>query len=121
MSARSIATPQRRYTDPDGGHWTDAAACRGADQDRFFPRPGRGAKAIYEAARKEYCDGCSVRLPCLRRGLAGEPPGHQRQGRFGLFGGLTPTQRGDRELVERVLSELEQDEAVMTMGGEGGT
>ncbi|MEX5711903.1 WhiB family transcriptional regulator [Parafrankia sp. FMc6] len=112
MSTQGIATPQRRYTDPDGGDWTDEAACRGADIDRFFPEPGRGATAIYEAAREEYCDGCPVRLPCLRRGEAGETRAKQRQGRHGLFGGLTPVERADRALVARVLAELELERAV---------
>lgn len=110
MSAAGIATPNRTYVDLDDGDWTDAALCRGADQDQFYPDPGRGARAAYEAAKEAYCLGCSVRLPCLRRGLAGETQAFQRQGRYGLFGGLTPSERAQPAVVARVVAELEKKE-----------
>lgn len=110
MSALGTVDPRRAYVDLDGGDWTDAAVCRGADQEQFYPDPGRGARAAYEAAKEKYCLDCTVRLPCLRRGLAGETRAFQRQGRYGLFGGLTPVERAQPEVVARVIAELEQKE-----------
>lgn len=111
MSALGTVDPRRAYVDLDGGDWTDAAECRGADQDQFYPDPGRGARAAYEAAKEKYCAGCSVRLQCLRRGLAGEPRAFQRQGRYGLFGGLTPSERANPVLVACVIAELKKKES----------
>lgn len=109
MTAPGVATPNRQYANPDpASDWTDHAACRGADVELFFPPVGRGAAVAYETARAGYCDVCPVRLPCLRRGLAGEAMAGQRQGKHGMFGGLTPAQRGNRALVAEVLAELEQ-------------
>lgn len=61
--------------------WQDAAGCRGADQDLFFPERGastRKAKAI--------CAACPVREECLEFAI--------RHGeRFGIWGGLSERER----------------------------
>lgn len=41
---------------------------------------------------KAICDGCPVRVECLRLALTNEA-GKARQQRFGVWGGLTPYQR----------------------------
>ncbi len=61
--------------------WRDAAACRGADIDIFFPQSEDDA-----GAAKAICATCPVREPCLEFALA------VRQ-LEGVWGGLTDTER----------------------------
>lgn len=67
--------------DPDGEDWQDRAACVGMDEALFFP--GRGSS--YRPGR-EICAGCEVKADCLRDAL-------ERDERFGMRGGLSPTER----------------------------
>lgn len=61
--------------------WMGEAACRGSDQDVFFP--GRGASA--EPA-KEICRGCPVLEECYEYILTGP---HQ----FGIWAGMSERER----------------------------
>lgn len=68
--------------------WRDEAACRTltpAEADRlFFPIVVFGDLTVYDEGRA-YCSNCPVATDCARAGET-EP--------YGLFGGLTPTDRG---------------------------
>jgi hypothetical protein len=62
--------------------WEDAAACRGQDPELWFdPATFRQAKAI--------CHDCPVRMLCLAEAYARREP-------LGVWGGLTPEERGRR-------------------------
>ena len=61
--------------------WREAAACRGADVDTFFPVTEEDA-----GAARAICATCPVREPCLEFALA------VRQ-LEGVWGGLTDTER----------------------------
>ena len=74
--------------------WAERAACRGmADTDPtvFFPDIDRGQTSphVWDRAR-EICDGCEVRLECLRFQMAFEEVTGRRDG---MWGGLTPRER----------------------------
>lgn len=71
---------------PDGG-WRTLAACRGMDTDLFYPE-GRGrALRMREHIAKQICAQCPVSLEC--RQAAAEMPE-----RYGIWGGLTESERG---------------------------
>ena len=76
----------------DPSAWRGYAACQGANGAPFYPpvRPEkRAAKAEREQRAKEVCASCMVRQPCLEQALAtGE--------RYGIWGGLTDTERLNR-------------------------
>lgn len=63
--------------------WRDDAACRDADPDIFYPET-----PDYQDARA-ICAQCPVRDRCLTDAMATE-----RGTRYGMFGGLTPRERG---------------------------
>lgn len=67
--------------------WIDDTACTPDDFDLFFSRKkNEQDKAI------AICNACPVKLQCLRNAVAnGEE--------FGIFGGTTPDQRKNIELV----------------------
>jgi hypothetical protein len=69
--------------------WWQAAYCRGADTDIFYPLPGDQA-GIQRALR--ICESCPVRIPCRRYAL-------DRRERYGIWGGLTEE---TRELMVRM-------------------
>jgi hypothetical protein len=69
--------------------WWQAAYCRGADPDIFFPLPGDQA-GIELALR--ICESCPVQVPCRRYALG-------RRERYGIWGGLTEE---SRELIMRM-------------------
>ena len=73
--------------------WAERAACRGMDQEIFFPTQDMG----YGPAR-EICDRCEVRHDCLTEALALDPSADIA----GMFGGLTPTERDDLRPGRRV-------------------
>ena len=69
--------------------WEERAACRGHDPSLFFgpnrfePKRERLAR---EAAAKEVCRGCPVRVPCGEHAMSvGES--------FGVWGGLGESER----------------------------
>jgi WhiB family redox-sensing transcriptional regulator len=82
-----------RRTDRDQDeHWTDDAACRGADPEIFYPVGFAGPALQQEAAAKAICADCGVQSDCLTWALrAGEPDG--------VWGGTTPE---ERRLLRRI-------------------
>lgn len=74
---------------PERPVWHSHAACRGAEPKIFFPRTDDrrpGSERPYKFGRV-FCRNCPVVAECL---AAGETE------IFGLWGGLTPTERADR-------------------------
>lgn len=65
--------------------WMDDAACLGMDVDEFFPDHDQPTAAL------EACGRCLVRAECLEYALGMSP----RWRSYGVWGGLTPTQRRD--------------------------
>lgn len=63
--------------------WWQAASCRGADTETFFPLPGDQSGVQRALA---ICELCPVRVPCRRYAL-----GHRE--RHGIWGGLTEETR----------------------------
>lgn len=68
--------------------WMDDANCLDVDPEIFFREGKGGGPGIYADAKK-LCNGCDVRFKCLTYTMAAEGDGH----RFGVAGGLTPTER----------------------------
>lgn len=66
--------------------WWQAAACRTADPDIFFPVSAHGPGEEDIARAKEVCAECSVRRQCLQFALAT----HQMHG---VWGGTTEEER----------------------------
>lgn len=70
---------------PGVGLWAELGACRDAPGVDFYPEP-KSRKGAKEAERaKAVCAGCPVRQACRRGGM---------DERFGIWGGLTETERG---------------------------
>ena len=68
--------------------WRDHAQCIGTDGDVFFPNAPLGNIATWSAARS-LCAECSVRDDCLAMALS-----HPiNEDRWGMFGGMTPSER----------------------------
>lgn len=67
--------------------WQLLGACRGKNQDLFFPYDTGTGKYDWEPARK-ICAECDVRETCLEWALANVP-----HAETGLWGGLTPDER----------------------------
>lgn len=65
----------------EGMEWQDDAACRGANQDLFFPERGQSTRKA-----KSICRGCAVRVECLDWAL----DTHQR---FGIWGAMSDKER----------------------------
>ena len=70
--------------DSNTGAWSNKAACRGQDIDKWF-------KPKYGDARK-VCKGCPVARECLAFALRIEK-GTPRRFRYGLWGGKGPEER----------------------------
>lgn len=66
---------------PAAEPWQDRAACQGTDREAFYPEKGERATTA-----KRVCAGCTVKAECLEYALA-------RRERFGVWGGLTETER----------------------------
>lgn len=66
------------------------ANCAGKDTETFFP--SEHDQAGMKAARA-ICSGCPLGLECLEFALDAELKGKQQ--RHGIYGGLSPRQRGD--------------------------
>ncbi|MFD8805618.1 WhiB family transcriptional regulator [Streptomyces sp. NPDC059597] len=71
--------------------WARDAACRGMDLDDFFTDSERG---ISQA--KQICARCPVRTQCLEEVLRAESTC-----RYGIYGGLTPKERGSLMIHRR--------------------
>ena len=63
--------------------WWDRAKCRGHDPDLWFPSDEK--RSGYKHARR-ICARCPVQLECLEDAVISDS-------RYGMFGGLTPTER----------------------------
>lgn len=72
------------------GDWIDDAACAGEDQSLFFPDRDTVVRARGRYPAKAICAGCPVRDACLDYCLTYEFPSY----RHGIWGGLTPRERG---------------------------
>lgn len=81
--------------------WVERAACRGCPTDWWFSSeipPGErgrcGPKPRYADTRRalSICKGCDVQQECLTFALRVEN-GRLSDGRFGVFGGMTSSQR----------------------------
>lgn len=81
--------------------WLDHKACTDNQDADFFPDTPSRAPAAYRRARTT-CMACPVRAQCLEAALA-EERGVGRPMRFGMRGGLSPTQRHD---LERQIAEV---------------
>ncbi len=71
--------------------WREAAACRQADPELFFPIGSAGTGAAEIRRAKAICAGCPVRRPCLIYALATSQE-------FGIWGGRD---EGERRLLHR--------------------
>jgi WhiB family redox-sensing transcriptional regulator len=67
-------------------NWREAAACRSADPDLFFPISSLGTSLEQVSAAKAICATCLVRRECLAFALA------TRQV-HGIWGGISETER----------------------------
>lgn len=83
---------------PGGGdmqqdRWEDRAACLGRDLEQFFPvgDTGKAATGGYQQAVR-VCQGCPVRVQCLRFAMRAEGS-MAKATRSGVFGGMTPGER----------------------------
>lgn len=61
--------------------WQLEGACRGAEPEVFFPVSDEDAWLA-----KQICEGCSVRVECLRFSL-------ENHERYGVWGGVTEKER----------------------------
>lgn len=82
--------PDRSYLELDWPTWMLDASCAEVGIDLFFGDKGENYKAA-----KRVCDGCPVISQCLDWGLRVDRETHGE--RYGVFGGLTPTQRERHE------------------------
>lgn len=64
-----------------GLDWQDDAVCAETDPDLFFPDSGETYKSL---RAREFCAVCPVIAECAALG---------QQFSFGIFGGMTPSQR----------------------------
>lgn len=69
-------------------HWRDRAACIGQDSEIFFPIHRKFTETSWSRARA-ICKGCAVRDECLASALSVDVS----EDRWGMFGGMTPTER----------------------------
>jgi hypothetical protein len=76
----------------EGGHlddWRGDAACKGRLVNLFYPEDdNRRAQAHLYGEARQICAGCKVREPCAEAGQAEK---------FGLWGGMSPTQRHPKQ------------------------
>lgn len=80
------------------GSWQDRAACLGHSPDLFFPERADATVQIRKA--KKICATCPVTAECLAMALANDE-------KFGVFGGLTPGERGAVRIRRRSLRVVE--------------
>jgi hypothetical protein len=70
--------------------WTEFAACRSIGEDLWYPEVG---EPTWKQAR-QVCQSCPVMWQCLDWVMRVEH-GLDRSNRFGVTGGMTPSQRAD--------------------------
>ena len=103
MGARVYLDTGVAFETPEREAWLDHAACVNRDPAEFFPEKGKVASKTAEA--KKICNNiCSVRLKCLARALADEM---ETSRRYGVSGGLTPTERGE---LQKRLDKMKEEE-----------
>ena len=79
------AIPRPAAHRPAAG-WREAAACRQADPELFFPIASAGQAAAEIQQAKAVCASCPVRRPCLTYALATAQE-------FGIWGGRDENER----------------------------
>jgi WhiB family redox-sensing transcriptional regulator len=72
------------FTVPTPTGWRERAGCAGEDPELFFPIGSRRP-----VLAQQICQDCPVRELCLADAMASEDPTM----RWGVLGGLTPTER----------------------------
>lgn len=85
METRGVSSEQ-------AADWRASAACRRVDPDDMFPDPGNRDGVL---AAQRVCGRCPVWDVCLADALADEG-GKTKDNRYGIRGGLTPSQRHSR-------------------------
>lgn len=92
MRTDAVHTPKHLPVTDRAGDWTSRAACAGMDVNVFYlDRGGPLHRAL------AICRGCPVTSECLEFGLA-----HSKG--YGVFGGLTATQRRTLQRGQRVVT-----------------
>jgi len=69
-------------------HWRKFAACLGADGSIFFPTQRKFSARTWRPARA-ICETCTVREECLAMAITLP----ETEDRWGMFGGMTPSER----------------------------
>lgn len=69
---------------------SSVAACRGKDTAWWFPASTGGTASSSYAKARAICLACIIRAECLSTCLSNE---QNERYRFGMWGGLTPTER----------------------------
>jgi WhiB family redox-sensing transcriptional regulator len=73
-------------------HWQAEAPCKGAEGIFYAPEnEKKDDRIMREAYAKEICGACAVRSQCLDYALINKE-------QFGIWGGLTPEERGVKRL-----------------------
>lgn len=111
----------------EAADWRTRAACADQDPDSWYPEARGDYLRSAHAAAARVCNGspfrnnarppCPVRLDCLLASVAVD----RKYGRHGVWGGLTPDERGRPRVFADAVRLLEHERAVMAVGGEGGT
>jgi WhiB family redox-sensing transcriptional regulator len=77
----------------DPRNWGLDAACKGMPSDWWFPDRFNTREAIENTrTAKKICSTCKVKIQCLELANATSEP-------FGIWGGLTPKERGFRRMT----------------------
>lgn len=84
--------------------WMARATCVNRDPQIFFSEGKGTVKAQTDAAKKICNEICTVRIECLARTMHQEKDTYRR---FGVSGGLTPT---ERELLQMKLDQLQEQQ-----------
>ena len=95
MNPHTIPTPP-----PPTPDWREAAACVDEDPDLWFPTDSHD----YDIPRR-ICDPCPVKAACLDDVMADEGLYLSTAYRYGMWGGLTPSER--QTLGRRIRTEAE--------------
>ena len=99
MNPHTIPTPP-----PPTPDWREAAACVDEDPDLFFPATSNGADGAWVIPRR-ICSGCPVKAECVDDVMAREGISTSSMYRYGMWGGLTPSDR--QTLGRRIRTEAE--------------
>jgi WhiB family redox-sensing transcriptional regulator len=84
-------------SDP-GSAWQDSALCAQSDPERWFPPKGGNLTSA-----RRICERCPVTEQCLEYALEIESR-PEVQGRFGIYGGKTASERDDIVIARRAES-----------------